>query len=76
MIGFFDKVPRGASSEDNAEVYNRMREKAERFVKEIEASGMFEALPDDIPFQPYVEKFSDIVTGVVVTLDLETRGVC
>lgn len=76
MVGFFDKVPRGASGEDNAEVYNRMRELATAFVKKVEASGVFEPLPNDISYQPWVEKFTDIVSGVVVTLELETRGAC
>lgn len=76
MIGFFDKVLKGASSEDNARVYNAMRELATSFISTIEASGLFEPLPDDIQYQPWVEKFSDIVTGVVVTLELETVGAC
>ena len=76
MIGFFDKVRKDASSEDNAQVYNAMRELATSFISKIEASGLFEPLPDDIQYQPWVEKFSDIVTGVVVTLDLETVGAC
>lgn len=76
MVGFFDKVPRGANSEDNARVYNAMREKAERFVDAVERSGWFEPLPDDIPYQPWVEKFTDIVTGVVLTLDLEILEGC
>ena len=76
MIGFFDKVPRGASGEDNAEVYNRMRELATGFVEKIEQSGMFEPLPEEIEYQPWVEKFSDIVSGVVLTLELVTVGAC
>lgn len=76
MIGFFDKVRKDASSKDNAKVYNAMRELAQSFISTIEASGLFEPLPDDIQYQPWVEKFSDIVTGVVVTLDLETVGAC
>ena len=74
MIGFFDKVPRGADGEDNARVYNRMRELATSFVGAVDASGLFEPLPEEIPYQPWVEKFTDIVTGVVLTLELVTRG--
>lgn len=76
LIGFFDKVQRGASGEDNEKVYNRMRELAESFIEAVDASGMFEPLPEEVEYQPWVEKFTDIVTGVVVTLNLTTVGRC
>ena len=76
MIGFFDKVPKGASGEDNEKVYNRMRELAEDFIDEVDKSGVFEPLPGEIEYQPWVEKFTDIVTGVVITLNLRMIGGC
>jgi hypothetical protein len=53
-----------------------MRELAENFIDEVDKSGVFEPLPEEIAYQPWVEKFTDIVTGVVITLNLRMIGGC
>lgn len=75
-IAFVDKVPRNANGEDNAETYNRMKATGIQFIKALNASGYFEPLAEQQPYQVICEQMADIVTGVFFSLQLQEVGRC
>ena len=75
-IAFVDKVPRNANGEDNAAAYNRMKAVGLDFIRALNASGYFEPLAEQQPYQVICEQLSDIVTGVFFSLQLQERGRC
>lgn len=77
QIAFVDKVPRNANGEDNAAVYNNMKDAAVRFLRGVQKSGYFAPLPDSISYRVICERLSSIVTGVCLELELEElSGTC
>jgi hypothetical protein len=73
-LAFIDKVPRNALGEDNAKVFQTMKDAAFAFLAAVEKSGYFEPLPDVVKYQVICEQFADIVTGIMITPTLkETR---
>lgn len=75
-IAFVDKVPRNALGWDNSETYNRMKERGTAFLKAINASGLFEPLPDVVPYSVICERLSSIVTGVMFDVQLKEVRHC
>ncbi len=75
LLGFFDAVPHDANGEDNAEVYNRMKVLAIRFVTRMNESGLF-GKTDTMQYDVRVEQFSDIITGVTIAMSVENVGQC
>lgn len=75
-IAFVDKVQRNALGEDNAAVYNRMKQRGVDFLNAIDASGYFEALPQYVPYHVICERLSSIVTGIMFDLTLKEQKHC
>ena len=75
MVGFFDVVEHDADGWDNAEVFNRMKDMARRYVDALNASGLFEHI-DTVGYDVYCERFTNIVTGLFLQLDINDVGVC
>lgn len=77
QIAFVHKVPRNANGEDNAAIYNNMKDAAVRFLRGVQKSGYFAPLPDSISYRVICERLSSIVTGVCLELELEElSGTC
>lgn len=75
-IAFVNKVVRNADGNDNAEVYNKMKEAASIFIDGMNACGMFEPVERCV-YRVICEKLASIVTGVMLELDIkELKGVC
>jgi hypothetical protein len=77
LLVFIDKVKKDANGSDNEEVYERMKDEAKRFIREINSCGYFEAIDGDVPYSIIYEKLSCIVSGIALSVTLkEVRGVC
>lgn len=74
-IAFFDRVVRDASGEDQRAVFERMKDAAIRFVRLANASGYFGAITA-WNYSVLYNQLASIVTGVMLTLEIEGDGVC
>jgi len=74
-IAFVDKVVRDASGEDQREVFERMKETAKEFIRIANASGHFSAVLA-WNYDVIYNKLASIVTGVMLTLEIEDNGSC
>lgn len=70
LIGFFDKVPHDANGEDNAAVYNRMKDEGVRFIQTMNESGLFEYI-EEWTYEVWCVRLSEIVTGVFFTVQVK-----
>lgn len=76
-IAFVDKVDKEADGRDNETVYNAMKTAARAFINALNASGFFNPIDGDVPYNVIYEQLSSIVTGVVLQLQLkELVGRC
>lgn len=76
-IAFIDKVARDANGDDNEKVYTAMKEAAGRFIQELNKSGYFEPISDEVSYTTIYESMSTNVSGVFVELTLrELVGMC
>jgi hypothetical protein len=74
-VAFVDKVARDASGEDQRAVFERMKDAAKAFIRACNASGQFQwvtAWNYDVIYN----QLASIVTGVMLTLEIEDGGVC
>lgn len=74
-VAFVDKVARDASGEDQRVVFERMKDAAKAFVRTANASGYFQsaiAWNYDVIYN----QLASIVTGVMLTLEIEDNGSC
>ena len=75
-VAFLDRVTKDGDGGDQSEVYNRMEQAAEEFLRALNASGYFEPITDVLYYVIY-EQMSTIVTGVYLDLTLvESKGRC
>ena len=74
-IAFFDKVPRDASGEDQRITFERMKDAAIKFVRLANESGHFGAI-SAWNYSVIYNQLASIVTGVMLTLEIEGEGVC
>lgn len=74
-IAFFDKVPRDANGEDQRKVFERMKEAAVTFVRMANESGHFGQV-SAWNYSVIYNQLSSIVTGVMLTLEIEDNGTC
>ena len=74
-IGFVDIIPHDANGEDNANVYNAMKDLGLRFIQAMSESGLF-ARVTAIDYDVRIAQFTNIVTGVFFTLRVEDIGRC
>ena len=74
-IAFVDKVARDASGEDQRAVFERMKQAAMDFIRACNASNHFQwvtAWNYDVIYN----QLASIVTGVMLTLEIEGHGQC
>ena len=74
-IGFVDKVRRDASGEDQRAVFERMKEAAKDFVRIANESGYFQSVVA-WNYDVIYNQLASIVTGVMLTLEIEDNGSC
>lgn len=75
-VAFIDKVPNDATGEDNAQVYNRMKEAAFTFIEGLNKSGWFEPITEATPYNVIYEQMTSIVTGVYLDIQLRELPSC
>lgn len=75
LLGFFDIVPHDADGEDNAEVYNRMKDLGFAFIKAMNESGMFEYVTA-LTYDVWCVRMSNIITGVFMNVQIADLGRC
>lgn len=74
-VAFVDKVTRDASGEDQRAVFERMKETAKQFIRIANASGHFSAVVS-WNYDVIYNQLASIVTGVMLTLEIEDNGSC
>ena len=74
-VAFVDKVARDASGEDQRKVFERMKEAAKDFIRIANASGYFSAVVS-WNYDVIYNQLASIVTGVMLTLEIEDNGSC
>jgi hypothetical protein len=70
-----DKVARDASGEDQRVVFERMKDAAKAFVRTANASGYFQSVIA-WNYDVIYNQLASIVTGVMLTLEIEDNGSC
>ncbi|WP_294533331.1 hypothetical protein [uncultured Bacteroides sp.] len=76
MIAFADKTEYDFDGKMNDEVIERCKGLAVEFIKEVNKSGMFEWVSDDINYSVFYDKLDVNITGIVIELQLrEVQGV-
>lgn len=75
-IAFLDVVPKDATGEENAAVYNRMKAAAVKYADALGKSGWFEPFAEPIPYTVIYEQLSSIVTGVMLDVVLKEMPQC
>jgi hypothetical protein len=74
-VAFVDKVARDASGEDQRVVFERMKDAAKAFVRTANASGYFQSVIA-WSYDVVYNQLASIVTGVMLTLEIEDNGTC
>jgi hypothetical protein len=74
-IAFVDKVARDASGEDQRVVFERMKDAAKAFVRTANTSGYFQSVVA-WNYDVIYNQLASIVTGVMLTLEIEDNGLC
>ena len=74
-VAFIDKVRRDASGEDQRAVFERMKEAAKDFVRLANESGYFQSVVA-WNYDVIYNQLASIVTGVMLTLEIEDNGSC
>lgn len=74
-VAFVDKVARDASGEDQRVVFERMKDAAKAFVRTANASGYFQSVVA-WNYDVIYNQLASIVTGVMLTLEIEDNGSC
>jgi len=74
-VAFVDKVPRDASGEDQRKVFERMKETAKEFIRIANNSNHFQSVTA-WNYDVVYNQLASIVTGVMLTLEIEDNGSC
>lgn len=74
-VAFVDKVARDASGEDQRVVFERMKDAAKAFVRTANTSGYFQSVIA-WNYDVIYNQLASIVTGVMLTLEIEDNGAC
>ena len=74
-VAFIDKVARDASGEDQRKVFERMKETAKDFIRLANKSGQFQSVVA-WSYDVIYNQLASIVTGVMLTLEIEDNGSC
>lgn len=77
LIAFVDRADSTPAEQGNREVVERMKLLARRFVVAVNASGLFEALPETVPYATIYDTVDADVIGVALQVQLrELQGTC
>ena len=74
-VAFVDKVARDASGEDQRAVFERMKDTAKEFIRIANTSGHFQSVVS-WNYDVIYNQLTSIVTGVMLTLEIEDNGTC
>ena len=74
-VAFVDKVARDASGEDQRVVFEHMKDAAKAFVRTANTSGYFQSVIA-WNYDVIYNQLASIVTGVMLTLEIEDNGSC
>lgn len=74
-VAFVDKVASDASGEDQRVVFERMKDAAKAFVRTANVSGYFQSVIA-WNYDVIYNQLASIVTGVMLTMEIEDNGVC
>ena len=74
-VAFVDKVARDASGEDQRKVFERMKETAKEFIRIANNSNHFQWVVS-WNYDVIYNQLASIVTGVMLTLEIEDNGSC
>ena len=74
-VAFVDKVARDASGEDQRVVFENMKDAAKAFVRTANTSGYFQSVIA-WNYDVIYNQLASIVTGVMLTLEIEDNGSC
>ena len=74
-VAFVDKVARDASGEDQRKVFERMKDTAKEFIRIANASGHLQSVTA-WNYDVIYNQLASIVTGVMLTLEIEDNGSC
>lgn len=74
-VAFVDKVARDASGEGQRVVFERMKDAAKAFVRTANTSGYFQSVIA-WNYDVIYNQLASIVTGVMLTLEIEDNGSC
>ena len=76
MIAFADKTEFDFDGKENDTIIERCKEHAVNFIRELNKSGLFEWVSDEVPYSIFYDKLDVNVTGIVIELKLkEVQGV-
>lgn len=76
MIAFADKTEFDFDGKENDAIIERCKEHAVNFIRELNKSGLFEWVSDEVPYSIFYDKLDVNVTGIVIELKLkEVQGV-
>lgn len=76
MIAFADKTEFDFDGKENDTKRERCKEHAVNFIRELNKSGLFEWVSDEVPYSIFYDKLDVNVTGIVIELKLkEVQGV-
>jgi len=74
-VAFVDKVARDASGEDQRKVFERMKDTAKEFIRIANNSKHFQWVVS-WNYDVIYNQLASIVTGVMLTLEIEDNGSC
>lgn len=75
MIAFADKTNFDFDGVENDAIIDRCKSYAVKFIKELNKSGLFEWLSDEVPYSIFYDKLDVNITGIVIELKLkEAQG--
>ena len=74
-VAFIDKVTRDASGDDQRAVFERMKDAAMAFIRACNNSGYFQGVYS-WSYDVIYNQLASIVTGVMLTLEVEDNGTC
>ena len=76
MIAFADKTEFDFDGKENDTIIERCKEHAVNFIRELNKSGLFEWVSDEVPYSIFYDKLDVNATGIVIELKLkEVQGV-
>lgn len=76
QFAFMDKTILDDNGVGEDSVVERMKRLCYRFIKAFNESGLFEQLPEDIPYQVVIDHLDQMVSGIIITPRIkEKKGV-